>query len=55
MSSILLEESLGDELEKMINSFWWGSNKNSGRCINWIRWEKLAMRKVLRQNPKLMF
>jgi hypothetical protein len=25
---------LGEELEKMINSFWWGSNKASGRGIN---------------------
>ncbi|WJX28105.1 hypothetical protein P8452_16861 [Trifolium repens] len=29
----------------MINSFWWGSNKTSGRGINWLRWEKLTMRK----------
>jgi hypothetical protein len=29
----------------MINSFWWGLNKSSGRGINWLRWEKLAMRK----------
>jgi hypothetical protein len=45
ISSILLPESLGEELEKMINSFWWGSNKASSRRINWPRWEKLAMRK----------
>ncbi|PNX94584.1 ribonuclease H, partial [Trifolium pratense] len=29
----------------MINSFWWGSNKASCKGINWLRWEKLAMRK----------
>jgi hypothetical protein len=34
MSSLLLPESLGEELEKMINSFWWGSNKSTGRGIN---------------------
>jgi hypothetical protein len=34
MNSILLPESLGEELEKMINSFWWGSNKASSRRIN---------------------
>jgi hypothetical protein len=45
MSTVLLPESLGEELERMINSFWWGSNKSSGRGINWLRWEKLAMRK----------
>ncbi|KAK2445802.1 putative mitochondrial protein [Trifolium repens] len=31
MSTVLLPESLGEELERMINSFWWGSNKSSGR------------------------
>jgi hypothetical protein len=45
MSSILLPESLGEELERMINSFWWGSNRASGKGINWLRWEKLTMRK----------
>ncbi|KAK2382439.1 hypothetical protein QL285_069974 [Trifolium repens] len=45
ISSLILPESLGEELEKMINSFWWGSNKLLGRGINWLRWEKLAMRK----------
>jgi hypothetical protein len=45
MSTILLPETLGEELERMINSFWWGSNKASGKGINWLRWEKLAMRK----------
>jgi hypothetical protein len=45
MSTILLPESLGKELERMINSFGWGSNKITGRGINWLRWEKLTMRK----------
>jgi hypothetical protein len=45
MSTVLLPDSLGDELEKMINSFWWGSNKTTGKGINWLRWEKLTMRK----------
>jgi hypothetical protein len=43
--SILLPETLGDKKENLINSFWWGSNRTSGREINWMRWEKLAMRK----------
>jgi hypothetical protein len=45
MSSHLLPESLGDELEKFINSFWWGLNNSSGTGIDWLRWEKLDMRK----------
>jgi hypothetical protein len=45
MSTVLLPDTLGDELEKMINSFWWGTNKAQGRSINWLRWEKLTIRK----------
>ncbi|PNX60053.1 ribonuclease H [Trifolium pratense] len=44
MNIILLPNSLGEELERMINSFWWGSNKSSSRGIKWLRWEKLAIR-----------
>jgi ribonuclease HI len=29
----------------MLNSFWWGSNRGSGKGINWLSWEKLTMRK----------
>lgn len=34
MSTFLLPNSLGDEIQNMLNSFWWGPNKNSGREIN---------------------
>lgn len=29
----------------MLNSFWWGSNKEGHRGIHWMRWEALAIRK----------
>lgn len=45
MSTFLLPTSLGEEIQKMINSFWWGSNRRQGRGINWLRWDKLTMRK----------
>ncbi|MCH80960.1 RNA-directed DNA polymerase (Reverse transcriptase) [Trifolium medium] len=45
MNTILLPNSLGEDLERMINSFRWGLNKSSCRGINWLRWEKVAMRK----------
>jgi hypothetical protein len=45
MSSFLLPTTLGDEIQKMLNSFWWGSNRQNGKGINWLRWEKLAVRK----------
>nr|KYP76960.1 hypothetical protein KK1_021223 [Cajanus cajan] len=29
----------------MLNSFWWGSNRHSGKGIHWLSWEKLSMSK----------
>ena len=29
----------------MLNLFWLGSNRQNGKGINWLRWEKLTMRK----------
>jgi hypothetical protein len=45
MSSFLLPQTLGEEIQRMLNSFWWGSNRNNGRGINWLSWDKLTMRK----------
>lgn len=28
-----------------MNSFWWGNNRGNGRGINWLRWDKLIVRK----------
>lgn len=33
MSVFLLPSTLQDELEKMMNSFWWGSNNNPSKGI----------------------
>jgi hypothetical protein len=45
MSTFLLPTTLGEEIQRMINSFWWGSNRRQGRGINWLSWDKLTMRK----------
>lgn len=42
MSAFLLPVSLLDELQKMLNSFWWGSKSNGGRSVNWFSWDKLC-------------
>jgi len=34
--------SLGDKIQKMINSFWWDSNSGGNRGIHWLSWEKLS-------------
>jgi len=45
MSTFLLPTTLGEEIQRMINSFWWGSNRSQGKGINWLSWDKLTMRK----------
>jgi len=48
MGSSLIPTSLCDELEKVMNSFYWGSQKNGRRAINWMSWDKLILHKSLR-------
>ncbi|GAU45869.1 hypothetical protein TSUD_187020 [Trifolium subterraneum] len=45
MSIFTLPSSPCDEIEKMMNSFWWGHSGAQNRGINWMSWEKLAMHK----------
>ena len=42
MNIFLLPRELCRELEKMMNSFWWGRNQNGSRGINWINWERMC-------------
>jgi len=48
MNTFLLPTTLGEEIQRVINSFWWGSNRRRGRWINWLSWDKLTMRKEYR-------
>ena len=45
MNSFLLSISLCQELERMINSFWWGMKPNGGQRINWKTWDTVCLRK----------
>lgn len=45
MSVYLLLSSIQDGLQKMMNSFWWGSNKQQRKDINWFNWDKMTMKK----------
>jgi len=45
MSVYLLPTSLKEQIQKMMNSFWWGSKVGSRKGINWLNWEKLTMKK----------
>ncbi|MCI03874.1 RNA-directed DNA polymerase (Reverse transcriptase), partial [Trifolium medium] len=38
MSIYLLPESLINDIERMVNSFWWGGGTNN-KGIRWLSWE----------------
>ncbi|GAU30590.1 hypothetical protein TSUD_392810 [Trifolium subterraneum] len=41
MSIYLLPDSLINDIEKMINAFWWGGGDNN-KGIRWLAWKKMA-------------
>ena len=45
MSVFLIPSSVLEELQKMLTSFWWGSQREGRRVIHWQRWERLCLRK----------
>lgn len=45
MSMYLIPPSLGDEIQRMMNSFFWGSSQRNNRGINWLDWDKLTIPK----------
>ncbi|PNY04309.1 60S ribosomal protein l23 [Trifolium pratense] len=45
MGDFLLPSTFEDENERMLNSFYWGSKKNGGGSINWLRWNKMIVHK----------
>lgn len=47
MNVFLLPPSLGEEIERMMNCFWWGSNRRGVRGISWLRWDKMIVRRNL--------
>ncbi|GAU16642.1 hypothetical protein TSUD_325920 [Trifolium subterraneum] len=47
MSMFILPASLIDDIEKMINAFWWrGGNNNNNKGIHWLTWDILACPKT---------
>lgn len=45
MSTFLFPSMLLDELQRMMNSFWWGNNEDSSKGIKWMKWERVCVRK----------
>lgn len=46
MSVFLLPRLLINEIEKMLNSFWWVHNSTYSRGLDWLSWERLSIPKV---------
>ena len=44
MSTFMLPTSILDEIQKMLNSFWWGSQKYGNGGIKWLAWDKLSVK-----------
>jgi hypothetical protein len=45
MSTFMLPNSLINEIEKMLNAFWWGHDNGSNRGMHWLSWECLTVPK----------
>lgn len=43
MSDFLLPTSFGEEIERMLNSFYSGSKKNGAFGINWLKWDNVIL------------
>jgi hypothetical protein len=45
MSIFLIPSSLGDDIQKMMKSFWWGSKRGGNQGIHWLSWDILSVAK----------
>ncbi|XP_074328182.1 uncharacterized protein LOC141666094 [Apium graveolens] len=45
MSCFLLPKSIGQEIQKIMNAFWWQSNSANSKGIRWLAWERMCMSK----------
>ncbi|CAN0825904.1 Uncharacterized mitochondrial protein AtMg00310 [Linum grandiflorum] len=45
MSAFLISQSLAEEIERIMNNFWWGTKPRGVGGIPWLRWECLCTRK----------
>lgn len=45
MSCFLITKSLCQEIERLMNAFWWKTSSNSSKSIRWLAWNKMCMSK----------
>lgn len=42
MSCFLIPKKLCQEIERILNSFWWSSSSSNNRGIRWLSWDRLS-------------
>ncbi|XP_058746447.1 uncharacterized protein LOC131619359 [Vicia villosa] len=45
MSVYLIPDGVVNDIEKMINSFWWGGGSQNNKGIRWLAWDRMTMQK----------
>lgn len=45
MSCFKVPKTLAQEIERLMNGYWWSSNGNSSKGIRWLAWEKMGVAK----------
>lgn len=45
MSCFLLPKSLCQEIERIMNAFWWNSNSSNSKGIKWLSWSRMSTSK----------
>ena len=47
MRIVLISTTLSDEIQRMMDSYWWGLSSRESRGMNWLAWDKLCVSKEL--------
>lgn len=45
MSCFLIPKTLCQEIERLMNAYWWKSSSSNSKGIRWLAWEKMSMSK----------
>lgn len=45
MSCFMIPKSLCQEIERLMNGYWWSSNGSNNKGIKWLAWDKMGMTK----------
>lgn len=48
MSCFLIPKTLCQEIERLMNAYWWKSNATTTKGIKWLAWSKMSMSKSRR-------